>query len=55
MTYDLVIKNGNVVIPEGVKKMNVFISDGRIVAMSDADSEIDFSDRSFRTIDAEGM
>lgn len=55
MKYDLIIKNGNVVTPEGVEKMNVFISDGRIVAMSDADSAIDFTDRSFRIIDAEGM
>ena len=43
-----VIKNGSVVFPDGVKKCDVLVEDGKIAALGDIPCDID-------AIDAEGM
>lgn len=48
--FDLIIYNGNVVLPEGVKKTNIGIKDGKIAAISE-----ELSGGADRTIDAKGQ
>ncbi|GKU81999.1 allantoinase AllB [Niallia sp. NCCP-28] len=50
MMYDLIIKGGNVVFIEGVKKADIGITDGKIAAIAEV-LEAD----SLQTIDAEGQ
>ncbi|WP_353949324.1 allantoinase [Sporolactobacillus sp. Y61] len=49
MSFDLLIKNGNVVLPDGVVKTSIGISKGKIAALGAPDAEAG------QVIDAEGM
>ncbi|MCO7126944.1 allantoinase [Sporolactobacillus shoreicorticis] len=50
MSYDLLIKNGDVVLPDEVKRLNIGIKNGKIADLGDV-----LSNQAKQTIDAEGM
>ncbi|MGG3432937.1 allantoinase AllB [Heyndrickxia coagulans] len=50
MKYDLIIKNGNVVFGDGVRKVDIGIADGKIVAIAESLLEM-----AVQVLDAEGQ